>query len=105
MVVIEGALLCRRRGSAGNFRPGGLLPGLHVIQSVCPPLHHTDTLVPKFRASVSSTDSVVFHMSKLGFDSIRVPEATLIEDRGSGCAKAVSRHLVLVVTETPQGSV
>ena len=49
-----------------------------MIQSVCPPSHHFDTLIPKLGAGVGATHDIPVKVRKLRLDSIRIPFAAFI---------------------------
>ena len=50
-----------------------LISYAHKVETVGPPLHHLDPLVPKLRPRIGAADGVALDMGELRFDCVRVP--------------------------------
>src|SRR5271156_3395913 len=75
------------------------------VESIRPPRHELEPLLPKLRPRISSPNQIPLDMRQLCLDSVGVPFSAFVEHRRGGGAEAVGGHLVLGVAEAPQGRV
>lgn len=52
---------------------------VELDEMIRPPLHHLDALLPMLAPQIGTAHVVVFHMSQLSFDRVRMPFSAFVE--------------------------
>ena len=62
-----------------TLRTSGVPAFVKFDEIIRPPLHHLDALLPMLAPQIGTAHVVVFHMSQLSFDRVRMPFSAFVE--------------------------